>query len=72
MKPVTLWYREVKKWEFNHLEDGHSHRDCPHAKFDSQKQWAKETWKREFGYLDENGKVKVIENALPEKREDAS
>lgn len=61
MKPVTLWYRldhETKSYQYNHLEDGHSDREVPHAKFPEQlKSWSGDKWKKEHAHLDENNVV---------------
>ncbi len=62
MKPVTIWSRNCRddkgkpipgQFEHNHIEDGHVESDKPDSKFDGQKFWANETWKKEFGWLDE-------------------
>lgn len=57
MKPITLWYKEVKKYEYNHFEEGHSEGTHPKVKFETQNGWLKDVWKKEYGFLDENGRV---------------
>lgn len=52
MTNVTLWYVVTKDGlKYNHLEDGHSENDKPTPKFDAQKSWAGQEWKKKFGNL---------------------
>lgn len=60
MNPITLWNRydkESDSFQFNHLEDGHSDRDVPYAKFPEQKGWVNSKWTREHAYLDGENRV---------------
>lgn len=60
-KPVTIWKMRYKRkdepetWEHSHIEDGHSHRDEPHAKSAWQvEKWNNQKWQRTHGYLNDN------------------
>lgn len=60
MKPVTLWNKfdhDTKSYQFNHLEDGHSDREAPHAKFPAQTGWTGSKWTKEHAYLNLDNKV---------------
>lgn len=60
MKPITKWNRwnpETKSFQFNHIEDGHSDREKPYAKFPAQKGWEGSEWTKEHVYLDGDNKV---------------
>ncbi len=61
MEPITIWKMchkhkdKTETWEHNHIENGHSHRNEPHAKSQFQKHnWANQKWQRIHAYLDNN------------------
>lgn len=62
MLKITVWYRwniKKKKHEFNHFEDGHTCKEIPTPKFNTQKCWLSYDWIKYFGYLTEERKVLI-------------
>lgn len=63
MKRVTIWLSKLPDrgdWEHNHIEDGWSTRDVPHAINESQaKAWKSYHWMRLYGEMDDENKVTV-------------
>lgn len=63
MRPITLWYAVTEKDKernkaFNHIEDGHSDKDCPHANTEIQKKsWQGQTWEKEHKHIDDEHKI---------------
>lgn len=59
---ITLWFRLGNAgYEFNHLEDGHSHAMKPAPKVPAQKtSWANGTWVKEYAWLDASTPPKVL------------
>ena len=57
---ITVWERynhKKKKWEHNHISDGHDENPIPTGISKNQKQsWKGSTWRKFFGTL-ENCKV---------------
>jgi hypothetical protein len=65
-KPVTIWERynpKKKRYELNHIEDGHWNGSTPPARSNEQKvKWKGAYWRKKFGYL-ADGKVVDVELA---------
>lgn len=63
LRPITVWEmwvgpRRDQHLEHNHIEDGHSERLYPLAKFPEQKAaWHGQTWVRTHAYLNEASQV---------------
>lgn len=55
MTPVTKWYlwdKHSESFQFNHIEDGHSHRDVPLIRFKSQESLGGSKWDKRHAYMD--------------------
>ena len=63
MKPVTIWYSRYGKekdvkYEFNHIEDGHTDATKPRAMSPEQdKLWKGGDWTFKLACLNDNAKV---------------
>lgn len=55
VEPITCWDKLDKgtdKFEFNHIENGHTQEWKPTPKSDFQRQhWINQAWRREYAYL---------------------
>jgi hypothetical protein len=48
---VTLWYRMIDGYQYNHLEDGHNPASEPTPKSETQKKaWAGGKWSKKLWY----------------------
>jgi len=60
MKPITVWLRfddKTKRWNLNHIKDGHITAVKPIGTPEQTKAWDNETWAFEHRYLDKNNKI---------------
>lgn len=59
IRPITEWYKG--KWrEFNHIEEGHSHKGEPYVNYKCQKQtWKNNIWQKKWNYLESYNKEEV-------------
>lgn len=69
MKKITAWSawdKKEKKYKHNHIEDGwvgitytplFGSSDKPAPKFDTQKGWENQKWKKQYCYVDDNNVV---------------
>ena len=68
MKPITKWYKatlnpegETVSISFNHYEDGwNKEAEFPppfNSKFTNQVAWNKDSWIKEYAYMNENNKI---------------
>ena len=54
-----VWDDDAKSWQHNHIEHGHADADTPTVSFPSQKGWAKRTWRKSFGHLDDGLALRI-------------
>ena len=60
MKPITVWLRfddKTKRWNHNHIEDGHITANKPTGNKEQNRSWGAGTWMFRHKYLDSNYKV---------------
>ena len=62
---VTVWEKQNEKdeWEHNHIEAGFVDGKIPKMKdptYEHQKGWARNTWRKRFMYIDDDGKLEPI------------
>lgn len=58
---ITLWYRMLDGFSFNHLENGHASGDTPKPRSEMQKQaWKGGKWSKRLWYAKQEGTRLVV------------